>query len=181
MKKIVAFLIDVMCVFSLTACVKMKNVDYDSFVKSTENTSSEYLQIDSEGASDKESSNTNTVHNCCTISAGGYHTACLRSDGTVDAVGFNSNRQCAVEKWTDITAVSAGFDNTAGLKSDGTAIVIGNNEYGQCDVSDWTNIVDVSSGIWHTAGLRSDGTVIAVGDNEFVQCDLYNWIDIRVP
>lgn len=53
MKRIVAFLIDVMCVFSLTACVKMKNVDYDSFVKSTENTSSEYLQIDSEGVPTK--------------------------------------------------------------------------------------------------------------------------------
>ncbi len=140
MKRIVAFLIDVMCVFSLTACVKMKNVDYDSFVKSTENTSSEYLQIDSEGVSDKESSNTNTVHNCCTISAGGYHTACLRSDGTVIAVGDNENGQCNVSDWTDIVAVSAGYYHTIGLKSDGTVVAVGDNEFVQCDLYNWIDI-----------------------------------------
>ena len=36
------------------------------------------------------------------ISAGGYHTVGLKKDGTVVAVGDNSERQCDVSDWKDI-------------------------------------------------------------------------------
>ena len=112
------------------------------------------------------------------ISAGGYHTVGLKSDGTVVAVDDNENGQCDVSRWKDIEAVSAGYFYTVGLKSDGTVVAVGDNKYGQCDVSQWKDIVAVSAGVIHTVGLKSDGTVVAVDDNTYGQCDVSQWKDI---
>ena len=112
------------------------------------------------------------------VSTGFWHTAGLKSDGTVVAVGENENGQCNVSDWTDIIAVSAGGWHTVGLKSDGTVVAVGENENGQCNVSGWTDIVAVGTGFWHTVGLKSDGTVVAVGKNEDSQCDVSSWTDI---
>ena len=118
-----------------------------------------------------------------TISAGGWHTVGLKSDGTVVAVGYNDDGQCDVSDWTNIVAVSAGGSHTVGLKSDGTVVATKytgykSDYYGQCDVSDWTDIVAVSAGYLHTVGLKSDGTVVAVGYNGAGQCDVSDWMDI---
>ena len=113
-----------------------------------------------------------------TLAAGNSHTVGLKTDGTVVAVGGNSDGRCDVSGWTDIVAVAAGCDHTVGLKSDGTVIAVGSNQNDQCDVSDWTDIVAVSAGDWHTVGLKADGTVVAVGDNEWGQCDVSGWRDI---
>ena len=112
------------------------------------------------------------------VSAGNYHTAGIKSDGTVVAVGSNSDGQCNVNDWTGITAVSAGGQHTAGLKFDGTVIAVGKNDDGQCNVSEWTDIVSVSAGDDHTAGLKSDGTVAAVGNNDYGQCNVTGWTDV---
>ena len=74
------------------------------------------------------------------VSAGGWHTVGLKSDGTVVAMGRNREGQCDVSGWRDIIAVSAGDDHAVGLKSDGTVVATGNNYHGKCDVSDWTDI-----------------------------------------
>ena len=74
------------------------------------------------------------------ISAVGYYTVGLKADGTVVAVGDNTDGQCEVSDWRDIVAISAGYGHTVGLKSDGTVVAVGYNEFGQCDVSGWTNI-----------------------------------------
>ena len=113
-----------------------------------------------------------------TISAGGYHTVSLRSDGTVVAVGDNNSDRCDVSSWSDIVAVSAGSRHTVGLRSDGTVVAVGDNRDGQCDVSGWSDIVAVSAGNWHTVGLRSNGTVVAVGRDDNGQCDVSGWSDI---
>ena len=73
------------------------------------------------------------------ISAGYDHTIGLKADGTVVAVGNNTDGQCDVSDWTDIVAISVD-DHTVGLKKDGTVVAVGENEYGQCDVSGWTDI-----------------------------------------
>jgi len=112
------------------------------------------------------------------ISGGNSHTAGLKSDGTVVAVGDNDYGQCNVDGWTDIVAVSTGDSHTVGLKSDGTVVAVGNNWDGQCEVDDWTDIVAVSAGDSHTVGLKSDGTVVAVGDNNNGQCEVAGWTDI---
>ena len=112
------------------------------------------------------------------ISAGGYHTVGLKSNGTVIACGNNDNGQCNVSKWKDIISISAGNCHTVGLKKDGTVVACGNNYYGQCNVSKWENIVAISAGKEHTVGLQEDGTVIAIGNNVFGQCDVKKWKNI---
>ncbi len=112
------------------------------------------------------------------LSAGGYHTVGLKSDGTVVAVGENSKGRCNVFDWEDIVAVSAGSYHTVGLKSDGTVVAVGYSKDGRCDVSDWEDIVAISAGASHTVGLKSDGTVVAVGHNQYGQCDVSDWEDI---
>jgi len=111
-------------------------------------------------------------------SAGGYHTVGLRAAGTVVAVGYNSNGQCNVGGWTNITQVAAGDLHAVGLRSNGTVVAVGDNSYGQCNVGGWTNIIQVAAGAYHTVGLRSDGTVVAVGDNGQGQCNVGGWTNI---
>ena len=112
------------------------------------------------------------------IAAGKWHTVGLKSDGTVVAVGGNTEGQCNVGNWTDIIQVAAAGDCTVGLKSDGTVVAVGSNSYGQGDVSGWGDIVQVAAGDYHTVGLRSDGRVFAVGSNSYGQCSVSGWTDI---
>ena len=112
------------------------------------------------------------------VSAGTRHTVYLRSDGTVFAVGDESDGRCIVNHWKDIVAVSAGHKHTVGLKVDGTVVAVGNNDNGQCNVSHWKNIVAVSAGAKHTIGLKTDGSVVATGSNEQGECNVNSWTDI---
>ena len=115
------------------------------------------------------------------VSAGGYHTACLKYDGTVVVIVENleyKDKWKDVESWTDIVAVSSGAGHLIGLKTDGTVVAVGDNDCGQCDISGWTDIVAVSAGYDHTVGLKSDGKVVAVGDNENGQCNVEGWTEI---
>ena len=114
-----------------------------------------------------------------TLAAGNSHTVGLKTDGTVVAVGWNSDGRCDVSGWTDIVAVAAGCDHTVGLKSDGTVVAVGDNGCSQCDVSGWRDIVAVAAGDRHTVGLKVDGTVVAVGDTFLDgRCDVSGWRDI---
>ena len=119
----------------------------------------------------------NTVPNG-TISGRSGQTFGLKSDGTVVAVGNNSDGQCDVSDWKDIIAVSAGEAHVVGLKSDGTVVAVGKNSDGQCNVSDWKDIIAVSAGLDHTVGLKSDGTVVAVGKNFDGRFNVSGWKDI---
>lgn len=113
-----------------------------------------------------------------TISAGYYFTVGVRENGTVVAVGANSEGQCEVSGWRNIIAISAGGDHTVGLKADGSVTATGYNRYGQCNVSSWTDIVAISAGFYHTVGLKMDGTVVAVGANSEGRCEVSDWRNI---
>ena len=127
-----------------------------------------------------ENSQTPTPQECVKpmVAAGLEHTVGLRSDGTVVAVGGNSNGQCDVQSWTGIVQVAAGLYHTVGLRSDGTVVAVGSNGNGECNVETWSDIVQVSAGFGHTVGLKSDGTVVAVGWNDNGQCNVSSWTDI---
>jgi hypothetical protein len=112
------------------------------------------------------------------VAAGGAHTVGLKSNGTVVAVGLNSDEQCDVGNWTDIDQVAAGGAHTVGLKFDHTVVAVGDNYDGQCNVGNWTDIIQVAAGYKHTVGLKSDHTVVAVGYNGDEQCDVDEWTDI---
>ena len=88
------------------------------------------------------------------ISSSCFHTVGLKSDGTVVAIGSNSNYQCEVNTWTDIIQIAAGGCHTVGLKSDGTVVAAGNNT---------------------TAGVRKDGTVLVIGENADNMDEVNNW------
>jgi alpha-tubulin suppressor-like RCC1 family protein len=113
------------------------------------------------------------------IAAGAAHTVGLKRDGTVVAVGHNSDGKCEVGSWRDITAVAASH-HTVGLRADGTVVACGcgSDTFGKGRVSGWQGIVAIATGENHTVGLRTDGTVIAAGKYDKGQCDTNNWQDI---
>ena len=111
--------------------------------------------------------------------AGGYaHTVGVKDDGTVVAVGDNSEGQCDVGGWTGINQTAAGFGHTVGLKTDGTVVAVGSNYDGQCEVGGWTGIAQVAASYDHTVGLETDGSVVAVGYDSCGQCNVGNWTGI---
>jgi hypothetical protein len=112
------------------------------------------------------------------VAAAWHHTAGLKSDGTVVAVGENRWGECDVGSWADIIQIAAGGDHTVGVKSDGAVVAAGRNEYGCCEVDNWTGVTEVAAGYYHTVGLKADGTVVAVGENRWGECDVGNWTDI---
>lgn len=112
------------------------------------------------------------------ICAGRWHTAGLRTDGSVVAKGCNTSGQCNVSRWSNIVAITAGMSHTVGLRADGTVVATGDNDEGQCNVSNWSNIVAIAAGVTHTVGLQADGTVVATGDNEDGACDVSDWRSI---
>jgi len=125
------------------------------------------------------------------VSAGGYHSVALKSDGTVWAWGYDRYGQLGddvtradkatpvqVSGISDIVAVSAGGYHSVALKSDGTVWAWGDDYYGQLgdggrlryrpapvQVSGISDIVAVSAGQSHSVALKSDGTVLAWGDD----------------
>ena len=109
---------------------------------------------------------------------GENHTVILYSDGSVAAIGRNSDGQCNVGSWRDIIQIAAGFNHTVGVRSDGTVVAVGRNTGGQCNVGSWRNIVQVAAGEAHTLGLRKDGTVVAIGRNSDHQCEVDRWTGI---
>ncbi|MCL2083371.1 MAG: DUF5305 family protein [Oscillospiraceae bacterium] len=146
------------------------------------------------------------VSSCCqpggeTLSAGGFHTIGLKSDGRALITGCDTD-------WSGLAAVSGGFGYLLGLRSDGRVLSIGDNSAGQCNVSAWSEIVAVSAyvfsaglrsngtavttnpsidvsgwreikaisaGAFHVAGVKSNGKAVAAGDNTNGQCSVSRW------
>lgn len=113
------------------------------------------------------------------VAAGGLHTVGLQPNGTVVAVGNNSDDQINVGSWSDIVAIATGESHTIGLKSNGTVVAIGLNANNQTDVGSMSGIIAIAGGGYHTIGLKSDHTVTALGNNSFGQTVFdSSWTDI---
>ncbi|MFH1816307.1 MAG: S8 family serine peptidase [Pseudomonadota bacterium] len=143
--------------------------------------------------------------------AGGlYHTAAVKSDGTVVAWGYNGNGQLGggetlgllraypgtpIPSLTNMRDVATGDYHTVALKGDGTVVSWGYNGQGQLgngtttdssgpvSVAGLTNVIAVAAGGEHTLALKSDGTVWAWGYNYFGQLGRapYNFTDSSTP
>lgn len=117
-------------------------------------------------------------------SRGKGHIVALKRDGTVVAVGDNSDGQCNVDEWENVIAISAGDYHTVGLTKDGRILTTQSEEdfpdsYTQ--VAAWNeqgNIVAVSAGYGYTLVLFQDGTVGATGNDVQGQCDVDSWNNI---
>jgi alpha-tubulin suppressor-like RCC1 family protein len=140
----------------------------------------------------------NVVHVVC----GSNHTVFLLSNGSVLAVGSNSNGQLGdgtttptvvgtypvqvktneTTFLTNVVQVSAGSIHTVFFKNDGTVLAVGSNTNGQLGDGTTTqrlypvqvltsagtslsNVVQVACGSNHTVFFKNDGTVFAVGLN----------------
>lgn len=77
------------------------------------------------GSTSHGQNNTASWENLIQIAPGSQHTAGLRADGTVVAVGSNFSGQCDVEAWTDVVKIAVGPSATVGLKKDGTILMAG--------------------------------------------------------
>lgn len=107
------------------------------------------------------------------------HTAGLKSDGTVVAVGDNSLGQCNVSPWNGVKQVSAGGGNTVALKTDGTVVLAGEGYSGVGDISSWTDIKQISANRFHVVGLKTNGSVVAAGEDSKGRCDVDSWTNIK--
>jgi alpha-tubulin suppressor-like RCC1 family protein len=125
------------------------------------------------------------------VSCGGYHTAAIKTDGTLWSWGSNAGRigdNTGNNRVTPVTTfaggnnwtqVAGGNFHTVAIKTDGTLWIWGQNDIGQMgDDTLGTNRVtpvttfaggnnwkQVSCGINHTAAIKTDGTLWTWGLN----------------
>ncbi len=101
------------------------------------------------------------------ISAGGYHSLALKSNGTLVAWGYNGDGQTTVPAGlSGVTAISAGYYHSLALKADGTVVAWGYNGYGQTYIpAGLSSVTAIAAGEYHSLALRSDHTVAAWGYN----------------
>ena len=129
------------------------------------------------------------------VAAGYFHTAAIKTDGTLWTWGYNAygelgdntttNRSSPVQtvSWgTNWKSVAAGSNHTAAIKTDGTLWTWGYNGYGALGdnttvtksspvqtVSWGTNWKSVAAGQYHTVAIKTDGTLWLWGWNNYGQ------------
>jgi alpha-tubulin suppressor-like RCC1 family protein len=129
------------------------------------------------------------------VAAAYYHTAAIKTDGTLWTWGFNGDGELGdntvvhrsspvqtVAGGTNWRQVAAGYSHTAAIKTDGTLWLWGYNIYGQLGdntvvnksspvqtTAGGTNWRQVSGGSRHTAAVKTDGTLWLWGRNQYGQ------------
>ncbi|WP_052573073.1 hypothetical protein [Haloferula sp. BvORR071] len=126
--------------------------------------------------------------NWTSIAAGGYHSAGIRSDGSLWTWGRNDKGQLGggttnspvprhIGSDTDWLTVAAGGDHCVALKTGGSLWAWGSNAYGQLGdgtyitrgspvaIGTATNWQAIAAGTAHSHGMRSDGSLWSWGYN----------------
>jgi alpha-tubulin suppressor-like RCC1 family protein len=136
--------------------------------------------------------------NATAVSAGGFHSMFLKSDGSLWVTGYNAEGQLGDGLTTDlhtpqpvvssgVIAISAGYHHSLFLKSDGSLWAMGGNNYGQLGNGTTANsafpleivtnqMTRISAGGSHSLFVKRTGTIgrfttelFAMGDNYFGQ------------
>ena len=134
-------------------------------------------------------------NNWSSVACGYYHTAAIKTDGTLWTWGQNSNGQLGdntatrksspvqtIAGGTNWSSVAGGVFHTAATKTDGTLWMCGQNSSGQLGdnttirksspvqtIAGGTNWSSVAGGVYHTAAIKTDGTLWTWGTNAFGQ------------
>jgi alpha-tubulin suppressor-like RCC1 family protein len=129
------------------------------------------------------------------VGCGLYHTAAIKTDGTLWTWGFNIYGQLGdnttvaksspvqtIAGGTNWKLVGCGIGHTAAIKTDGTLWLWGQNGYGQLGditivnksspvqtIAGGTNWKQVGCGLYHTAAISTDGTLWTWGRNNYGQ------------
>jgi alpha-tubulin suppressor-like RCC1 family protein len=143
--------------------------------------------------------------NPASLSAGGFFSLALMSNGTVMAWGQNNYGQCGngsntncllpapVLGLTNVAAISGGWEATLALLSNGTVWSWGlngngelgdgttNNRYSPVQVIGLSNIISVWEGDENSMALRADGTVWKWGENQFGELGNGTWTTAPSP
>lgn len=141
--------------------------------------------------------------NWASVSCGYYHTAALKTTGTLWTCGNNGNGQLGLNLGatlhksvltqvgvdTDWASVSCGSYHTIAIKTNGTMWIWGFNGYGQLGRNDITtrsapiqigsatNWKSASGGYGHTVAVKTDGTLWGCGYNAHGQLGQNNIIN----
>ena len=101
------------------------------------------------------------------VSAGGYHSVALKTDGSIASWGNDGYSEVTdTPSGTDFTQVSAGYFHSVALKADGSVVSWGDDTYGEVtNTPTGTDFTQVSAGGSHSVALRADGSLVSWGDD----------------
>lgn len=113
----------------------------------------------------KQSSVPTSLANVRELAGGGQHTLALRQDGTVVALGANSDQTTVPAGLADVVTVAASSSGSLALKSDRTVTAWGSSLNGNITPpSNLTTAVQLAAGQDHFLALQANGTVRAWGE-----------------
>lgn len=106
-----------------------------------------------------------TVAPLSAISASGYYSLALKTDGTVGAWG---NGPAVPAALTNVTAIAAGYIHDLALRADGTVVGWGDNAFGETNTPlGLKDAVAIAAGWGYSLALRADGTLVCWGMNNY--------------
>lgn len=88
------------------------------------------------------------------ITAGGWHSLALKSDGSMVGWGVNSSGQASPPSGNDFVAIAAGDTHNLALKPDGSIVGWGENYYGQAEPPSGDDFVAIAAGATHSLAIK---------------------------